>query len=125
MKENQVLTKPEGQNVVRENFRTPEYRVRSEGHDYIAEIAIPGVPKSGVEIGVENDILTVTAHRKEDVPETWKPLSRELSRSDFRLKLELNAPIDTGRIGAKVEDGVLTLVMPVREAAKPRLIKVE
>ena len=108
-----------------EKFRTPEYTVRSHEHDYVAEIAIPGVPKENVEINVDDDVLTITARRKNEVPENWKVLSRELSTLDYRLKLELNAPIDTAGISGKVSDGILSLTLPVREAAKPRIIKVD
>ena len=125
MKNTQELAKAEGGSNVRETFRVPEYSVRADGDDYVAEVAIPGVPKDGVEISIENDLLTLTAHRRVDIPESWKPLSRELSTSDYRLKLELNAPINSDAISAKVENGVLTLTLPVRETAKPRLIKVE
>ena len=53
MKNTEVI--PTNGQDVRANYRTPEYRVRVDGDDYVAEIAIPGVPKEGVEIGVESD----------------------------------------------------------------------
>ena len=109
----------------KECFRTPEYTVRNDEHDYVAEVALPGVPKENVDINVDDGVLTVTGRRKNEVPESWKPLSRELSTANYRLKLELNAPIDTSKISGKVEDGILTLTLPLREAAKPRVIKVD
>ena len=77
------LSKPECNT---ERFRTPEYTVRNHEHDYVAEVAIPGVPKDNVEINVDDDVLTITARRKSEVPESWKVVSRELSTSDYQLR---------------------------------------
>ncbi len=54
----------------------------------------------------------------------WKPLYRELSDVNYQLKLKLNVPVEDSKLSAKLEDGVLTLTLPVKEAAKPRTIAV-
>jgi len=51
-------------------------------------------------------------------------LFRERSAADYRRVFELDPAIDTGRISAKMEQGMLTLSLPKSEEVKPRKIKV-
>jgi HSP20 family protein len=53
-----------------------------------------------------------------------EPLFRERSAAHFRRVFELGPAIDTGRISAKVNQGVLTLTLPKSEEVKPRKITV-
>lgn len=102
----------------------PRYSVTNEKDNYAVQIELPGVAKDGVNVSLDSNVLTVHARRNASVPADWKPLHRELSGLDFLLRLKLNAPVDEGRMSAKLEDGVLTLNLPVKEAAKPRHIEV-
>jgi len=83
------------------------------------------VPKSGVKIDFEDNLLTVQGRRNATVPDTWKALHRELSTSDYQLRLRLNAPVDEDKLKASMESGILTLELPIRETAKPRRIEVQ
>jgi HSP20 family protein len=102
----------------------PQYTVKEGEEAFELGVVMPGVAKSDVHVAVEDEVLTVTGVRAKSVPEGWKPLHNELSRSDYRLELRLNVDIDEGRISAKLEDGILSLRLPLSEAAKPRKIEV-
>ena len=56
--------------------------------------------------------------------EGMKALHRELSPLNYLLRLRLNTPVDEDKMTAKLEDGVLSITLPLKEAAKPRQITV-
>ncbi|CAN5200325.1 hypothetical protein BH23VER1_BH23VER1_20420 [soil metagenome] len=107
-----------------ENFALPVYETRRGDDAYHVEVFLPGVAKDGVEISVDDRILTVTATRKGTVPEGWRPVYQELEKPNYRLKLRRGSDVDDEKVSANVEAGVLELKLPVREAAKPRTIPV-
>jgi len=106
------------------NYVRPWYRVAGNGDGHVLHVAMPGVSKAGVQVSLEGDDLTITGHRQDRVPEGWKPVFEELPWPDYRLRLRLNVDVDADKISAHVEDGMLTLTLPVREEAKPRSIAV-
>lgn len=109
---------------VTESLRKPLYNVKGSPEAYEVRIELPGVPKSSVKLDLEDNILTVRGERSATVPEGLKTLHRELSPLSYLLRLRLNTPVDEEQMTAKLEDGVLTLRLPIKEAAKPRQIPV-
>ncbi|GAA2919579.1 Hsp20/alpha crystallin family protein [Kitasatospora cinereorecta] len=96
-----------------------------EGEEYVIALDLPGVAKDAIDIDVERNMLTVKAERR--------PTSRgedaqvELSERPlgvFSRQLVLADTLDTERIRADYDAGVLTLRIPIAERAKPRKITV-
>ena len=110
---------------VSESLQKPLYSVSGKADAYEVRVEMPGVPKTGVKIDFADKILTVRGDRNTSTPEGWKALHRELPTLNYQLRLRLNAPIDDEGLKATMENGVLTLLLPVRESAKPRTIAVE
>jgi HSP20 family protein len=110
---------------VDESARKPRYHVAGNADAYEVRIEMPGVPKSGVTIDLENEVLSIRGERPKNASPEVKTLHRELSDLPFVLRLKLNTPVDEEKLSAAVEDGVLTVKMPVKEAAKPRRIEVQ
>jgi HSP20 family protein len=102
----------------------PRYAVTSDEHSYVVRVELPGVVKEDVSLDFDKEVLSIKANRKSAVPENWKPLHRELNDLGFALRLKLNARVDEEKLTAQLVDGVLTLTLPIREAAKPRRIEV-
>jgi HSP20 family protein len=102
----------------------PRFVVHSDKENYSVQIDLPGVAKDGVSINLDSNVLSVSAKRKPSVNPGWKTLHRELSDLDFLLRLKLNVPVDESKLTAKLDNGVLTVGLPVKEAAKPRRIEV-
>lgn len=102
----------------------PRFAVSTTEEAYVVRVELPGVDKSDVNLNFEGDVLSITATRNTVVPGDWKPLHRELNQAGFALRLKLNTRVDEEKLKAQLEDGVLTLTLPVREAAKPRKIEV-
>jgi len=124
------VTAPE--KVKRENqvFAQPRYKASKleDMEAYEVAVVLPGVNKKGLEVSVEDGEMTIIGRRGAWVAKGWRPVSGsapEQTPSDYRLILSLNVDIDSERISAKLEDGILNLRLPVSEASKPKLITVE
>jgi HSP20 family protein len=129
---NAVTQQPETQNrPVRENnggaqrgYLHPAVNVVETKDGYVLEAEMPGVGKDGLEVLLEENELTIVGHRKA-VVEGAQPLYRESVDRDYRRAFELDPTIDTAKISARIERGVLTLTLPKAEKVKPRKITVE
>ena len=107
-----------------QEFVSPEVNIFETPEGYILEAEMPGVPKEGLEITVEGNEVTIVGHRQLET-QTATALFRESHNADFRRVFELDPAIDTTRVSAKVEQGVLTLTLPKSERVKPRKIAVD
>ena len=105
-------------------YRKPKYEVSSDAHSYTVAVYMPGVDKKSVDIQFHDHVLTLTGSRALALPSTWRPIIREIATNNYRLELQLNVDIDQSTIAAQVENGVLTLHLPVAERAKPRKIEI-
>lgn len=94
-----------------------------EGDQFIVEFDLPGVADESLDLDVERNELTVRAERPEWEAER-EMLSAERPRGVFSRQLFLGEGLDTHRIEASYQDGVLRLTIPLAEAAKPRRIEV-
>lgn len=108
----------------RTQYRTPKYSVTQNDDAYEVEVYVPGVTKDQVNVTLEKDTLTVVASRSSVKPENWKLVSGEYSSTDYELKLNINVDINEDNISAKTENGVVTISLPVAEAAKAKTITV-
>ena len=94
------------------------------GHDVWVHIDVPGVAADSLDIAMERGILTISAQRdwqRQDGDDAY--LSERL-RGSYRRQVHIGDGLDTDRIEANFNDGVLTLRIPVAEAAKPRKIAI-
>jgi HSP20 family protein len=105
-------------------YVSPEVNIFETHDGYLLEAEMPGVNKNGLELTLENNELTITGHRQVE-PLTGQRLVGESSYQDFRRVFALDPAIDTGKISAKMEQGVLRLSLPKSEKVKPRKIAVE
>jgi HSP20 family protein len=107
----------------REQFVAPSASVIENNDGYTLQVEMPGVNKEGLEISVENNELTITGRRSMPNIE-GTILHRESRAENFRRAFELDPSIDTGKISAKIDQGVVTLQLPKAEHVKPRKISV-
>ena len=94
------------------------------GDEVVVHFDLPGVDPSTIELTVEKNFLSVSAQR------TWQPgegdqvIASERSHGSFTRQLFLGENLQTDRIEASYNDGVLTVTIPVAEAAKPRKVEI-
>jgi HSP20 family molecular chaperone IbpA len=87
-------------------------------------LEMPGVDKGAVDVNVEDGVLTVEGRLDFSKYEGMQPLYTEYNVGNYRRSFSLSNKIDQGRISAEMSDGVLTLVLPKSEEAKPRRIAI-
>ncbi len=94
-----------------------------EGDQFVIEFDLPGVAANTIDLDVERNVVTVHAER---LPRNgdWEMLASERPRGLFRRQLVLGDNLDLEKITATYVDGILKLVVPVAERAKPRKIEV-
>jgi HSP20 family protein len=95
-----------------------------DGERYVVHFDIPGVDPSSIDLDVERNVLTVHAERKPPIGEGVDYQVAERPRGVFSRQLFLGDTLDTDRIEASYDAGVLTVRIPVMEKAKPRKIEI-
>jgi HSP20 family protein len=97
--------------------------VRRE-NDIELRFDLPGIDPESLDVTVDRGVLTVSARRAEEYTEGEKPFIRERVTGSYTRRLRLSDAVDADKIEASYTDGVLTVHVPVVEAAKPRRIEV-
>ena len=86
---------------------------------------LPGIDPKDVELRVENNVLTLRGHRKLDQEVKKENYHRvERAYGTFMRSFTLPTVVDTEKIQAEYRDGVLRVVLPKREEAKPKQISI-
>ncbi|MFD6354756.1 MULTISPECIES: Hsp20/alpha crystallin family protein [Nocardia] len=94
-----------------------------EGDDFYVELDLPGIDPDSLDLDIERNVVTVKASRPQLDPDR-SMLAAERTRGVFSRQLFLGENLDTDAIRADYRDGVLRLVIPVAEKAKPRKIEI-
>ena len=87
-------------------------------------LEMPGVSKESVEVGVENDVITITGRINSSKYEGLQPLYTEYNIGNYSRSFQISSKIEQEGIQAELKDGVMTLVLPKAEKAMPRRISV-
>jgi len=110
-------------NDVSRAYITPDVNIYETENGYTLEAEMPGVAREQLEVTLENNALTLVGHRT-DNPPPGTVLYRESRPADFRRVFELDPAIDSQKIRAQMNQGLLVLELPKTEAVKPRRIAV-
>jgi len=94
-----------------------------EGDTFVIEFDLPGVSPETIDLDVERNVLTVKAERMAGNGD-WQRLASERVHGQFSRQLVLGDNLDLDRIEASYDAGVLRLVVPVAEKARPRKIQI-
>jgi len=105
-------------------YISPDVNIFETANSYTLEAEMPGVSKEGLHVTLEGNCLTLMG-RRTDEPIRGTVLLQESRPADYRRVFELDPAIDSDRIRAQMNQGVLTLDLPKAEAVKPRKISVE
>ncbi|MEV4776025.1 MULTISPECIES: Hsp20/alpha crystallin family protein [Microbacterium] len=96
-----------------------------DGDRYILHADMPGVDPGSIDVDVDGAQLSIRAQRTADTREGVRWLARERGAGMFLRQFMLGDGVDADKISASYESGVLSVVIPVSERAKPRKIAVE
>jgi len=104
----------------------PLVNVTEDHNHYYVRAELPGVNADELDISVTGETLTLSGERK--LPEESEKASyhrREREAGSFSRVISLPTRLDVDKVKALAEDGVLTVVLPKAESAKPRQIAVK
>ncbi len=104
---------------------TPAVDVLENEHDTVVVAEMPGVTKENVSVTFERDVLIMKGERKPlEIPEKARVLMHEQQTRTFVRSLRIRHDVDRTAISASLENGMLRVVLPKAEVAKPRVIEV-
>jgi HSP20 family protein len=105
-----------------ERYVTPPVDIYENQDGLVVKADLPGVAKDGLDVRVENNLLTIRGKAQHIAP--GDSVYREYGLLNFFRQFELNERVDQEKISAELKHGVLTLHLPKAEEAKPRKIDV-
>lgn len=95
-----------------------------DGDHVTAHLDLPGVDPETIDLDVQRNVLTIRAERRSPLPQNAEQIAAERPTGRFSRQIFLGDTLDTERISASYDAGVLTVRVPVAEQAKPRKIQV-
>jgi HSP20 family protein len=106
-------------------FRSvPSVNISETPEKFLVEIVSPGMKKEEFKLEVENKVLTISAERKEEKKdENNRYTRREFSYSSFSRSFTLPETVMTDTISAEYKDGILSIIIPKKEAEKQKPVK--
>ncbi len=112
----------------RANTTAPAVNVKEDEKAYTMELAAPGIKKEYCRVGINEDgNLTIAIENKMEHKEENKKhhyLRREFSYSNYEQSYTLPDDVERDKISAKVENGILTVVLPKVEKEEKKMAKV-
>ena len=95
-----------------------------EENRYVLNADLPGVDPGSVDIDLDGQLLTIRAQRTTATADGKKWLSQERPSGSYLRQFSIGEGVDTDRISASYDNGVLSVVIPLSEKAMPRKIEV-
>lgn len=104
------------------NTTVPSVNIIETDEQYEVEMAAPGLQRSDFNVRLDRDVLTVSCEKKDqkEQKEGEKFTRREFSYQSFSRSFTLPNTVDNDKIKATYTDGILKVVIPKREEAKPK-----
>lgn len=103
------------------NTTLPSVNIKETENEYEVEVAAPGMEKSDFRVEVNQGILSISSEKRseKESDEEGKYTRREFSYQSFCRSFSLPNSVDSEKIFAKYESGILKVVIPKKEEAKP------
>jgi len=110
-------------NSRRIEYVSPRVDLHQDADGYTLEVEMPGVAKDGVDVTVEDGKLTLLGRRNES-ESPGRVLYTERSNTEYRRVFDLDPGIDSTKVSASIDQGLLKVRLLKAEAVKPRKITV-
>lgn len=105
---------------------SPAVDIYETENDLVLKADLPEVSQKDIDVRVENQTLTIAGERKFEKEDSTKGFHRiERAYGNFVRSFAVPNTFDTEKISAEFHNGVLTVTLPKKEAAKPRQVKIE
>jgi len=103
---------------------SPALDLYESGDNVVAVVELPGMRKEDIDISLHDGTLTISGERKRESANGEKAQRTERYVGTFRRSITLPTRVDAGKVGATYQDGILKVILPKAEEAKPKQIKV-
>jgi len=107
-----------------EKFVVPAATLTEKPEEYELKIEVPGIGKEDAELHMEGKTLTLKTHAKFQSPAGFKQVAAEFERTNYAISADLPEMADPKSLTAKLENGVLTVVVRKRTESQPRAIEI-
>jgi HSP20 family protein len=110
----------------RDSSLWPAADVCETDREYQIQVELPGIDMNDVKVRVTEDVLTIHGEKKQQVEEgkgEWKSVER--SYGTFERSFRFPMPVQSDKVKAKYQHGVLTVTVPKAEQVQPREIQIE
>lgn len=105
------------------SFERPKVNIFETEDAFLLECSIPGISKEDIKVEVEDKTLTISYLQKDEPEKEEQPIAkvirREFAPQNFRRSFRLGDTLDTEKIEARFELGILHLVISKKEEMKP------
>lgn len=102
----------------------PRTNLYENGENFEVWAEVPGLEKDDLNVKIQGNYLEISGSRKSDAPDGFNVHKSERGTGSFSRSFTLPADVDSTRTEATLKDGILHLVLPKSEAAKPKKIKI-
>jgi HSP20 family protein len=104
------------------NTSLPAVNVKETDDDYYIEVAAPGMSKKDFNVNFQNNVLTISSEKKNEKEEKEDSYTRkEFSYQSFQRSFTVpGKDVDSDKISASYENGILNIKLPKREEVKPK-----
>ncbi len=107
------------------NTTLPSVNIKEDSNGFNVEMAAPGLTKKDFKIELNNNVLSISSEMKmeNETKDDEQFTKREFSYQSFSRSFSLPATVENEKITAKYENGILKILIPKREEAKPKPVK--
>ena len=107
-----------------ENYIVPSATLSERPEEYELKIVVPGVGKGDADLHMEGKTLTLKTHAKYQNPAGFKQVASEFERVNYAMSVEIPEMADPATLSAKIENGILTVIMKKRPETQPKKIEI-
>ncbi len=117
---------PEGGEEIATGTWQPAVDILETPEKIVLRAEVPGVGQDSIDLQVGDGVLTLKGERKFEKPEPAGTFHRvERAYGTFNRSFSLPATVDTERIAASYDAGILTMELPKKDEVKPKRVQVK
>jgi len=104
----------------------PAIDIAEHDNEYVVKVELPGVNKEDVKITLESNVMIISGEKKQEKEAKKENYHRvERSYGSFQRSFTLPTTVKSDKIDASYKDGILSILLPKAEEAKPKQIEVK
>ncbi len=108
-------------------YEYPRIQLHSNKDNLLLLAEVPGISERELKISVSEDVVTISVQKEKAKHEdkSLKILRSEIRNDNFSRKIELPFEVEEDKIKAHLKNGLLSIILPIKEQDKPKIIKIE